>query len=235
MLSPPISWTRIINELARKDIGTCQKNGKTILLSIGGDAGAKIDFPTAEAATKNAQLIWSMFGPTPASGEKPSRPFGEAVIDGFDLDIETKPQHYAEWAHKMRELMGPAKDGKGYLTAAPQCPVPSGNPIGSILNGTEFDMFFVQFYNNPCGPHNETYTFSDWNTFAQNKTKVFLGLPADVDAAPSGGYIKPEELGEVIKETKDNDMFGGVMLWDASQAWTNDNYHTKVKQALKSS
>ena len=65
------------------DIKTCQKKGKTILLSLGGAAGA-YGFANDKDAVAFADTLWATFG----GGKSESRPFGDAVVDGFDLDIE---------------------------------------------------------------------------------------------------------------------------------------------------
>ena len=65
------------------DIKTCQSLGKTVLLSLGGGVG-DYGFSDAASATKFADTLWNKFG----AGEDPERPFDDAVIDGFDFDIE---------------------------------------------------------------------------------------------------------------------------------------------------
>jgi chitinase len=221
------------NLLRRQDITMCQNNNKTVLLSMGGDSAQALNvsnFPSKEAAATNAEMIWNMFGPN-TSNKTVVRPFGKAAINGFDLDIEAKTTNLVPWATKMRELMGEGH----YLTAAPQCPKPDENLLKDLLSGVEFDMVFVQFYNNPqCSPNTGTTTVPEWSTWASaNSTKFFIGLPAGSTAVTDNGYLKPDNMTMFVKETKGRNSFGGVMLWDASQSWSNENYHVKVKQALE--
>lgn len=65
------------------DIKTCQSLGKTVLLSLGGGVG-DYGFSDVASATKFADTLWNKFG----AGEDPERPFDDAVVDGFDFDIE---------------------------------------------------------------------------------------------------------------------------------------------------
>jgi chitinase len=95
-------------------------------------------------------------------------------------------------------------------------------------------MVLVQFYNNDVCDVRAGFNFEKWNDWARNKSTVFLvGLPAKQQAAPAGGYVPTEQLGAVMKKAKGGERMGGAMLWDASQAWWNDGYHRKVKEALK--
>lgn len=65
---------------------------------------------------------------------KAVRPFHDAVIDGFDLDLETAVQNFNPFAAQLRSLMDADKSKKYYLTAAPQCPYPDAAD-DSMLNG----------------------------------------------------------------------------------------------------
>ena len=62
---------------------------------------------------------------------------------------------------------------------------------------------------------------------------VMLGAPASTASAGSG-YLEPVEMQKALQGVKDASLtnFGGVMLWDGSQAVANGNYHQMVKQAL---
>ncbi|KAI2777209.1 glycoside hydrolase family 18 protein [Daldinia loculata] len=135
-----------------EEITTCQNAGKTILLSIGGAM-----FTSGPSSPQDAQSladkIWAMFGP-PGNGDGGNRPFGNAVVDGFDLDIEAPLPNMAPFAARLRENIDKANAGgnrKFYLSAAPQCPFPDLNNQ-AMLQGdgaVAFDFVMVQFYNNP--------------------------------------------------------------------------------------
>jgi chitinase len=72
-------------------------------------------------------------------------------------------------------------------------------------------------------PHIKIYTgFRDtWaKTVSPNKNvKVYIGAPASSTGATSG-YVDANTLGNIAKQTKAQySSFGGIMLWDASQAF----------------
>lgn len=65
------------------------------------------------------------------------------------------------------------------------------------------------------------HTRDNWaKTASPNKNvKVYIGAPASSSAA-SSGYVSASTLATVISQTKSTySSFGGVMLWDASQAY----------------
>jgi chitinase len=74
-------------------ISYCRKNGKKILLSLGGAAGTIPYQLTCNAdAEYMANFLWGAFGPLQAGNTWP-RPFddqtvGSQSVDGFDFDIE---------------------------------------------------------------------------------------------------------------------------------------------------
>jgi chitinase len=65
------------------DIKTCQSRGKTVLMSLGGAVG-NYGFANNADAEAFADTLWNIYG----AGSSNTRPFGDAVLDGFDLDIE---------------------------------------------------------------------------------------------------------------------------------------------------
>lgn len=53
------------------------------MLSLGGDSYTEGGFTSAALATTGAEKTWAQFGPV-QSGSGALRPFGTAVLDGFD-------------------------------------------------------------------------------------------------------------------------------------------------------
>ncbi|KAJ7770791.1 glycoside hydrolase family 18 protein [Mycena maculata] len=217
------------------DIETCQSAGKLVTISLGG-AGGGVGFSSDAQATTFAQTIWDLF----LGGSSTTRPFGTAVLDGIDLDIEGgSGTSYAAFVNKIRSLSSGASK-QYYVTAAPQCVYPDAS-LGSVLNTADFDAIFVQFYDNPCGL--TTYpTVSDWDfgiwdqwaaTLSPNpNVRVFIGAPASSSAAGSG-YVDIETLSNIAVTMRQNfPSFGGVMLWDESQAYQNDRFDLAIKNAL---
>lgn len=134
--------------------------------------------------------------------------------------------HYAAFVTQLQtHFKGASK--KYYVTAAPQCPFPDAN-LGAVINAVPFDAVYVQFYNNYCGlqafSNPNDWNFGTWDNWAKttspNKNvKVYIGAPADSTAAGSG-YVDAGTLANVIQQTKSQySSFGGVMMWDASQAY----------------
>lgn len=82
------------------DIDTCQSNGKIITLSLGGASGA-VGFTDDTQAEAFAQTLWDLF----FGGSSSTRPFGDAILDGIDLDIEGGGSvGYAALINKFRSL-----------------------------------------------------------------------------------------------------------------------------------
>lgn len=69
-------------EMAQQ-IKTCQQMGKKVMLSIGGGAG-DVTFNNSAEAVAFAYQIWQLFGGDTET-LKHLRPFGDTIIDGFDL------------------------------------------------------------------------------------------------------------------------------------------------------
>ena len=172
----------------REDIKTCQsKHGKTVMLSIGGETYQEGGFPSASAAKAAAQTVWDLFGPNTKTA---NRPFGSAVVDGFDFDFESKTQNMVPFAQHLRELMdASSKKSKTpyYLSAAPQCPFPDVADGEMLAGEVAFDFIMVQFYNNYCGVQNfvaqggrqgggsarrqqAAFNFAAWDAWASGKT-----------------------------------------------------------------
>ncbi len=226
-----------------QDIKTCQAKGKKILLSLGGASGA-YGFTTQTQAVEFADLLWNLF----SGGQSSTRPFGDAVVDGFDLDIEGgSSQFYGDFANRMRTHYDAQSVRQYYLAAAPQCPFPDAF-VSPALSAAKFDFIFVQFYNNYCGintwiPNTPTnFNFDSWDKFAKSapnpNVKVYLGVPASQSAAGSG-YVSSTTLASAAKEMQSKySSFGGIMMWDASQAWANvpagqtRNYAQLAKDSL---
>ncbi|KAM5537238.1 hypothetical protein V8D89_009171 [Ganoderma adspersum] len=219
-------------------IQACQAKGKIITLSLGGATGAA-SFSSASQASAFGDTIWNLF----LGGSSSTRPFGSAVLDGVDIDIEGGGTTYFDsFINRIRTLsQGSSK--KYYVTGAPQCPYPDAY-MSAVLNAVAFDAVYVQFYNNACGLPNyndaNAWDFSSWDTWAKtvspNKNvKVYIGALASSTAGTSG-YVDSTTLINIALETRSKySSFGGVMLWDASQAYANGRFDQTVKNAIRQS
>ncbi|POR34717.1 Endochitinase 33 [Tolypocladium paradoxum] len=226
--------------LFRNDIKTCQSKSKTIVLSLGGATYSQGGWPSAAAAESAAEVVWSMFGPV-QSGKDVDRPFGSAVVDGFDFDFEAATNNLAAFGSKLRSLMDGAGGKKFYLTAAPQCVFPDA-ALGATLDAVPFDFVMIQFYNNWCGVSNfnagggqNPFNFDVWEKWAKGSknpnVKNLIGIPANTGAG--GGYTNGEKLKAAIQFSKKFSSFGGVMMWDESQLYANKGFLGEVVNNLK--
>ena len=191
--------------------------------------------------------MWETFGLKASSSKH--RPFGDAVVDGFDFDLKSPAPRMETFAKHLRELMNQASGSKTkswknfYLTAAPQCPFPDLN-VGKILNNISLDAVYVQFYNNPqCGLNAfsngqaQGFNFEKWDQWActtsKNKNvKVLVGVPASKDAAGSG-YVDGDQLRAVVKYSQKFKSLGGIMIWDSSHLAGNQGLLGSLLQIIK--
>lgn len=186
-------------------------------------------------------MVWDMFGPVP-SGKKVDRPFGSAVVDGFDFDFESPVQNLPAFGAKLRSLMDGAGGKKFYLSAAPQCVFPDAAD-GATLDAVPFDFVMIQFYNNYCGVSNfkegsqsqNAFNFDVWDNWAKGSknpnVKLLVGIPAASGAG--GGYTTGSKLKGAFDWSKNYSHFGGAMLWDMSQLYGNKGFLDEVVSDLE--
>lgn len=237
--------TRADQSCTRADIATCQSNGKTILLSIGGATYTEGGFSSSTAAVAAAQTVWAMFGPE-QSDSSLNRPFGSAVVDGFDFDFESSTSNMAPFASELRSLMSAATasgDKTYYLSAAPQCPYPDVADNDMLDGAVSFDFISIQFYNNYCGVSSyvsgsssqNNYNFETWDNWAKTVSanpdvKVLMGIPANTGAG--SGYVEGTQLAAVTEYSESFSSFGGIMMWDMSQLYENTGFLAEVVSDL---
>ncbi|KAI9495608.1 class III chitinase [Zychaea mexicana] len=218
------------------DIKYCQSKGKALTLSLGG-ATAGAGFQSDEQAIGFADTLWNDL----LGGSSNTRPFGNAILDGIDLDIENGgAAHYPAFLQKLKSYFD-AADKKYYVTAAPQCVYPDAN-LQTTLDQFPVDAVYVQFYNNPCGLQTygqaRNWNFGMWDYWARHVSpnpdvKVYIGAPASSTAAGSG-YVSLDTLQKITTETRSSfPSFGGVMFWDTSQAYGNNRLDQNIKDILK--
>ncbi|EFA76781.1 hypothetical protein PPL_09532 [Heterostelium album PN500] len=206
-------------------VTSCQSKNKIVILSLGGDS-AGYGFASNAEAEQFANTLWNMF--FEGTDTNYPRPFGSAILDGVDLDLENRigTQYYGAFVTKFNQL---ALSGtkKYYITADPQCVFPDasiGPSAGSALSTGLLDFISIQFYNNACGLNSgSAFNYNTWENWILSnspKTKIFVGAPADTYGAGSG-YISERQLEILIQPLMSKQSFGGVMLWDASIAEAN--------------
>jgi len=212
------------------NIKTCQANGKLVFLSIDGATGTQVLTSDAQAQ-QLANTVWQLF--MEGTGLEADRPFGTALLDGFDLDIENNnPTGWPAFITELRALYATGTK-KYFVSAAPQCPMPDAS-VGTAVYLVDF--LFVQFYNNFCGGSeaNIVASFTSWNNDIQANSKVngkiFLGLPG-APAAAGSGYLDGPTLTATAAAVKGMSQYGGIMTWDASYATNNGNFLDVMKAA----
>ncbi|CAO1605532.1 hypothetical protein XANCAGTX0491_009048 [Xanthoria calcicola] len=222
------------------DIKTCQSLGKKILLSLGG-AQATTAFSSDTQAAEFATKLWNLFGA--GAGESAEmRPFGRAVLDGFDIDNEDhSTAFYNTFTAALRAAMNADASKRYYLSAAPQCPRPDASiPLEAMQ---AMDFVFVQFYNNgDCniGQPGFAASLKAWSQDLAARgagPKLYVGAPGCAACAGSG-YLEAEQMKGVIEGAMAAGLsnFGGVMLWDGPEGKANvqggRDYLAVVKGAM---
>jgi chitinase len=119
------------------------------LLSLGGGSATGAYIASDTSAVEFANFLWGAFGPQTDGWTLAGnpRPFGDAVVDGFDFDIESLAADaptdvdfgYATMANEFRRLFALCTTSTFYLSAAPQCIVPDGHLADAISNAV-FDF-----------------------------------------------------------------------------------------------
>lgn len=102
----------------------------------------------------------------------------------------------------------------------------------------------IQFYNNYCGSQSyvagsntqNNFDFNTWDNWAKTvslnpNVKLMLGVPAGQTAAGSG-YESASQLQAEINYVKTFSSFGGIMMWDASQAYANSGFLSGIASDL---
>jgi chitinase len=232
------------------DIIACQRTyGKKIFLSLGGANPTNQYLGTDAAGRIFADFLWGAFGPVNSTWRGP-RPFGNAVVDGFDFDIESniptplppgvpsdyRTRGYVTMVNYFKYTLYPRDRSKSYyLSAAPQCIVPDAH-FANVMNNAWFDFMFIQFYNTPqCSARagiNRSVrrvgqfdiSFDRWNNNAPSRNpniKLFIGLPGAPAAAARGDYLTPAEAQSTIRRFYGRARFGGVMVWEATYDFRN--------------
>ncbi|CDR47159.1 CYFA0S29e01068g1_1 [Cyberlindnera fabianii] len=212
------------------DIKTCQDLGKKVLLSLGGESSStqKYGFQDDDEAKEFASTLWNSFG----EGASQHRPFGTAVIDGFDFDVETTDQTgYLALALQLKKTTQDEGSKSYIFTAAPQCTLPD-QYTSNLLDNFEMDHIYVQFYNNEgCELESPGFNYDQWveNTLknGHSDTKIYIGLPSAKNAAGSGFINNVNDLYDKFIELNNSDPkmikdnFGGFMFWDASRGFSS--------------
>lgn len=205
-------------------IKECQKHGKKVLMSLGGAVG-RAGFTDVAQAKLFAYRIYHLL--LEGSDLQSIRPFGDAIMNGVDLDIENgQYQYYTEFIQELRRLEKTGSQ-KYIVAAAPQCPYPDrlqGPSKGRFLGDVPglVDEIYIQFYNNWCHTGNPRVFWDHvrmWLDHSRktNGPKILVGVPGNKKASGNAQHYRtPAELKVIYDKLKDEPLFGGIMFWDAS-------------------
>ncbi|KAH7316634.1 glycoside hydrolase superfamily [Stachybotrys elegans] len=234
----------------------CRSKGVKILLSIGGmydEVSSNYKVTSERNGEYFANFLYDAFGPYKPGYTGP-RPFDlspteHTQVDGFDLDLEFHGAFDNKPWIKMVETFR-RRDAGLYISAAPQCPTSDDLfNMKELVNKAQLDALFMQFYNNegcdairnPLDPWDGPFNYDEWvgilaRSQKSKNAKLFVGLPASILAAGSG-YISPAALKNLVCANYNKKNWGGISLWDLSEASRNvymgKNYYQHALDALQ--
>lgn len=125
-----------------QDVIACQHTyGKKIFLSLGGGYPTNYYLKSDASGKSFGDFLWQAFGPVPTTTTDVPRPWGDAVVDGFDFDIESvispapkdstgntiayQTSGYAAMINHFKNDLYPQDTSKSYyISGAPQCVLP---------------------------------------------------------------------------------------------------------------
>ncbi|KAJ3284183.1 hypothetical protein HDU79_008429, partial [Rhizoclosmatium sp. JEL0117] len=191
-----------------RDITYCQGKGVKVVMAIGGDQSSPYKWSTGDGK-RYANLWYNSFlnGTTDATAP---RPFGKAVLDGLQLDIETTGQG---WIQEIVDFMVTIKKlspGSIY-SIVPECQ--SGQVKDQDLNtgpviqdpSVHLDYIIIQYYNNPTCSYPFGFNYATWKTYF--KGPIALGLASDESSAITGGFLNPGQLQAVLDMVSSDSQF----------------------------
>ena len=245
-----------------RSITECQQRyNKTVMLTLGG-ADGMYGFYSAKDAVLRAHQVWRWYlGGQPAAHEPP-RPFGAAVFDGLDLDLEAQQgvsgwqvsrgpniTYWINFTDTVRALAA-SSGSYAYFSGAPQCPFADETMgpdsaftgVPTVLSHSHFDWLNLQYYNNAplCGvsvPSSFRDNFLTWaagvaGPSSPNPTLRLLVGLLGSDAA-GGGYVNGSALQPLVASIADQPAFAGCMVWEEGDIHgTGNAFQTQLKAML---
>lgn len=214
-------------------------------------------FTSNEDAAQTASDIWQLFlGGYPSEESAALRPFGDAVLDGIDLDIEcaaegTNPAYYTAFVEQLHALMSDSSNPDAataslgtasyLITAAPQCIFPDAylgpDTEGLVLSNStmHLDYLWPQFYNNPSCQFNSTdegagfqQSFQTWSSWAASAAPAIEVLVGlPASASAAGmGYMAPDDEQDQIRLIQESNATNFGGVMLWSAAWESANAAT---------
>lgn len=225
----------------------CRSSGKKVFISLGGQAASENLTDDTEGALL-ANNIWNIFLGGQQSNLSAIRPFGDVILDGVDMDIETANRTgWLGFAKQMRSNFREDFNREYYISAAPQCMRNHYDsegkklPLGDLSLSDEVlqqtDISWVQFYNNPGCNHGDPGFYSavaDWAK-AIYPSQMWIATPGGpTKMSATNGYADiptmKKEISVISKMQIPN--LGGWAIWDAITARNNSDYQKAVAATL---
>lgn len=215
------------------DVAAAHAAGAKVLLSFGGGSNSTFSWnPDPNNAIGAADNVVDFLAAN--------------HLDGMDFDIEAgmnqNPTYLAEFISELRKNSASRSSDFPYgfyVSGAPQFVSStqfqwngwdSSTNINSLLSSTKcsdqpcFDFLNLQNYNNNQLLLSNAYqtALNQLNTNNNNgKTAIVIGYPA----TPQDGdnYLIPETVNSQMQEVLGKPQFGGIMVWTASNDYTNQS------------
>ncbi|XP_060673905.1 endochitinase Ziz m 1.0101-like [Ziziphus jujuba] len=198
------SWIRL-----GEDVEACQQNGTKVLVSLGGPFGTYSLKSVDDAEAVANQLLDSYLY--------------QGGFDGIDFRIESGSALYYENLAKQLKDGAKRKNREIILSAFPGCVYPD-NYLARAINANHLDIIWIQYFNNSAYQYDSSFetpddllliSWKEWNSLVDEKTKLFLGIPA---SATIPGYIPPQKLLDIVIPnitvgTTDS-KYAGVSVWN---------------------
>lgn len=200
-----------------EDITTCQQNGVKIFVSIGGAGADNTWYLTGDGDAEGvAYSLWNSYANPAVTASGSTRPFGNATVDGWDIDLESTggsgyPNSYMYLGTLVNTLRNYFKNDTSrsyYIGGAPQCYIDSSvaggdSNMGPSMMAAQYDYLWIQFYNNECAANDlfnntnlntETgpggnYNFASWPAVLQGGASENAKLLVGIPGAPDAGDI----------------------------------------------
>ena len=213
-------------------------------------------FSSGEDAAETALNIWQLFLGGYPNKKSTVRPFGNAVLDGIDLDIEcaangTNPTHYSAFVQQLRALMSNSSNPSAataslgtasyLITAAPQCVFPDAY-LGPVIEGLmltnsamQIDYLWPQFYNNPTCQFSTAdkgasfqQSFQNWSSWAASAAPSMEVLVGlpASTSAAATGYMSADDEEDQVKLIRKGNSTNFDGVMLWSAAWVAANEQT---------
>ncbi|KAI9336569.1 glycoside hydrolase superfamily [Obelidium mucronatum] len=212
-----------------RDITYCQSLGIHVVLAIGGDKSSPYKWSKGDGVLY-ANLWYNAFLNGTSDPSVP-RPFGNAVLNGVQLDIETGGEG---WIPEMVSFLTTLKklSPKSQYSIVPEC---QSDDVANVDSNTgpviqnpavSLDYIIIQYYNNPICAYPFNFNYATWKTYF--KGPIAVGLASDETSAISGGFLNPGMLQAVLNMVLPDSQFLGISLYDVSSGSEPFSGYSKI-------